>query len=447
MSELRAWLRIARHLLGRIPVVVREGRALRHPRDLGARLRRAVRNAAARVGSAQPNPDFPSTPRPRSPGVRRVLFVSHNLNLEGAPIFQHLLARGLRRRGYEIHLVSMADGPLRDRYRDDGVPVTIVNALAGIRRPLAYGKRMDRLATWLGRGDFDLVFGNTLPAFWAIHVARRAGVPAVWAIHESAGWEGYFAYLPAPLRPMVHEALGQAARLVFACDATRRLFAAFDAPGRLRRIYYGLDVDAIDAFMRKRSRDEVRAAHKLEDEDRVVTVVGTTSERKGQLDFLRMARRVDPSGSARTRFYVVGTQPGEYLDQLERFARDEALQSVVFVEKTPDVYDYFRMSDVLVCPSRNESLPLVVLEAMAFGLPIVTTDIFGIPEAVAHERQALLVGPGDVAALASGVERLLVDRALAARLGANARATLGQRFGLERMVEEYDRLITECVHP
>ena len=139
--------------------------------------------------------------------------------------------------------------------------------------------------------------------------------------------------------------------------------------------------------MRRRSRDEVRAAHKVEESERVVTVVGTTSPRKGQLDFLRMAKLVGDPGAARTRFYVVGTQPGDYLDQLERFARDERLESVVFVEKTPDVYEYFRMSDVFVCPSRNESLPLVVLEAMAFGLPIVSTDVFGVPEAVGHERR------------------------------------------------------------
>ena len=119
MSRLGAWLRISRHLLGRIPAVVREGRALRHPRDLVSRLRRAVWNATARAGS--PEPSFPPRSRPRAPGARRVLLVSHNLNLEGAPIFQHLLARGLRRRGHELHLASMADGPLRDHYRADGI--------------------------------------------------------------------------------------------------------------------------------------------------------------------------------------------------------------------------------------------------------------------------------------------------------------------------------------
>jgi glycosyltransferase involved in cell wall biosynthesis len=323
--------------------------------------------------------------------------------------------------------------------------VTIVDALGGLRRLPAYETRMGRLGHSVARGGVDLVLANTLPAFWAVDMARRAEVPSIWAIHESAGWEEYFSYLPPALRPAVDDALQAATRLVFACDATRRLFAALDGPARLRRIYYGLDVGAIDTFMSRRSRAAARAAHKIQESERVVTVVGTTSPRKGQLDFLRMAQLLGDTGLERTRFYVVGTQPGDYLDQLKRVAHDARLESVVFVEKTPDVYEYFRMTDVFVCPSRNESLPLVVLEAMAFGLPIVSTDVFGVPEAVQHEREALLVGPGDPTALAAGVRRLLDDPALAARLGATARATLVERFTLERMIDEYDRLMAECV--
>ena len=247
---------------------------------------------------------------------------------------------------------------------------------------------------------------------------------------------------------MVDETLRHATRLVFACDATRRLFAALDGPERLRRIYYGLDVDAIDAFMRRRSRDEVRAMHKVERVRPGRDRRGDDLPPQGPARLPPDGEAGRPSGAARTRFYVVGTQPGDYLDQLERFARDERLESVVFVEKTPDVYEYFRMSDVFVCPSRNESLPLVVLEAMAFGLPIVSTDVFGVPEAVAHEREALLVRarrrrrrwpPASSGSSAT--------RALAARLGAHARATLVERFTLERMIDEYDRLMAECVSP
>jgi GT2 family glycosyltransferase len=160
-----------------------------------------------------------------------------------------------------------------------------------------------------------------------------------------------------------------------------------------------------------------------------------------------MAQRVDPTGAGQTRFYVVGARPGAYLDELERFVYDEGLRSVVFVAETPDVYDYFRMSDVFVCTSYEESFPIVILEAMAFALPIVSTDVFGIPEALTHDREALLVRAGDAAALAAGVQRLLNDPARAARLAAGARARLVQRFTLGPMVDDYDRLLAEVPPP
>ena len=424
---------------------MREGRVPRHPRDLLAKLRLASQDVARRTGGAALEPYRLPKPRPRTPGARRVLFVSHNLNLEGAPIFQLLLARGLDRLGYQIYVVSKSDGLLRGRYLAEGMPVAVGDALDGIEDLTAYRKRMGRLAAWLRKRDFDLVFCNTLQSFWAGTVAQLAGVPAVWAIHESVNWSRYFSYLPADLRPIALECLQRADHLVFASDATRRLYAALENPGRLCLIHYGLDVDAIDRFRHERSKTELRAIHGVKDGHRVVTIVGTTCERKGQLDFLRMARVLDPTGTGGIRFYVVGARPGDYLTRLEHFVRDERLDSVVFVKETPDVYDYFQMSDLFVCSSYEESFPVVLLEAMAFNLPIVSTDVFGIPEAVEHGREALLVAPGDVPAMAAGVRRILDDPALAAQLAGNARGTLLRRFTLERMVGDYDRLIMACL--
>src|SRR5262245_14529461 len=294
-------------------LVARAASVPRRLRRLFARLRLGLGIGAPRTGHLALRASQLPGPLPRRPGIRRLLFVSHNLNLEGAPLVQLLLARGLRQRGYEIAVVSSTDGPLGDRYRADGMPVTVGNALYGIGDATDYRRRMRGLARRLQRGGFDLVLANTLQSFWAVTVAQLADIPVVWTVHESANWEHYYGYLRPPLRPIALEALRRADRLVFVCDATRRLFAALEAPGRLHRIHNGLDVEAIDRFTAGRSRDAIRAAHGLKDGDRVVTVVGTTCERKGQLDFLRMARQLDPTGADRTRFYVVGTRPGAYL--------------------------------------------------------------------------------------------------------------------------------------
>src|ERR671937_549308 len=88
---------------------------------------------------------------------------------------------------------------------------------------------------------------------------------------------------------------------------------------------------------------------------------------------------------------------------------------------------------VVVCPSYREGLPLCVLEAMAYGKPVVASAVGGIPELVEDGVTGFLVEPGDVAGLRQAIERLLADPALRRRLGRAARARVGERCSWERV--------------
>jgi glycosyltransferase involved in cell wall biosynthesis len=92
-----------------------------------------------------------------------------------------------------------------------------------------------------------------------------------------------------------------------------------------------------------------------------------------------------------------------------------------------------------VLPSRSENFPLAILEAMQAGLPIVATEVGGIPEAVRDGKEALLVPPDNPQALAKALDRILRDRNLRHRLATAARLR-GRTFTWERAAEEYERL-------
>lgn len=94
-------------------------------------------------------------------------------------------------------------------------------------------------------------------------------------------------------------------------------------------------------------------------------------------------------------------------------------------------------------PSHVEGLPMALLEAMAAGMPIVTTPVGGIPDAVRDGIEASLVPPGDVDALAAAIDRLLVDEALRVRLGAAAQSRVEQEFGLARVSAQLDALYSQ----
>jgi glycosyltransferase involved in cell wall biosynthesis len=92
-------------------------------------------------------------------------------------------------------------------------------------------------------------------------------------------------------------------------------------------------------------------------------------------------------------------------------------------------------ANIFVLPSFVEGMPMALLEAMSFGLPVIATPVGGVPEILTHEHDGLLVPPGDVAALAAAVARLTNDPELRQRLGRAARDTVAKRFSLDTTVE------------
>ena len=114
----------------------------------------------------------------------------------------------------------------------------------------------------------------------------------------------------------------------------------------------------------------------------------------------------------------------------------------------PDPIPYLRRADVFVLPSLQEgSGSLSLIEAAQAGLPIVASDVDGIPEDVEHERSALLVPPGEPRALASALQRLIQQPELRERLGRASRDVFETRFSPERMSADLGRVYTELGFP
>jgi glycosyltransferase involved in cell wall biosynthesis len=90
---------------------------------------------------------------------------------------------------------------------------------------------------------------------------------------------------------------------------------------------------------------------------------------------------------------------------------------------------------LFVLPSFVEGMPMALLEAMSFGLPVIATPVGGVPEILTHGHDGLLVPPGDIAALAAAIARLTSDPELRQRLGRAARDTVAKRFSLDSAVE------------
>jgi glycosyltransferase involved in cell wall biosynthesis len=131
----------------------------------------------------------------------------------------------------------------------------------------------------------------------------------------------------------------------------------------------------------------------------------------------------------------VGTGPLQdvLMDAVRRHGLD---QHVLFLGQQDDVPKLMGTADILALTSRFEGLPLVVLEAMAAGIPVVATRVGGTEEAVRHGITGLLVEPGRPAEVAAALIEVLGNPAWAAQLGERGRIRAQRCFSAERMARE-----------
>ena len=370
---------------------------------------------------------------------RRLLLISHNLNLEGAPLFLAEYAEFCRRTGHpEITVVAGRDGLLHRRYLQLGAIVKLVDLepLACATTPIGQRAALRHVMREIDFTACDLVVANTLACYWAIHAARAAHRPSLFYIHESTTPAAFFhGHLPPAALPAVEMAFAAATRVSFLTAATRRYYSAFSDGANYRITPGWIDLRSLDAVLTSRPRDDLRRRLGLAPDERLVINLGTVCDRKGQILFARavdlLCRRYPPA--ERVRFLMVGGRDTDYDRDLAAQLTILSRPNLAIMPESEDAAAFYGAADLFVCSSFEESFPRVILEAMAFSLPIVSSAVHGVPEIVRHDEEALLVPPGDTWALAEALEQMHAQPAWAAQHGQRARRRLEQTFTTERM--------------
>jgi glycosyltransferase involved in cell wall biosynthesis len=309
--------------------------------------------------------------------------------------------------------------PLLDRATQMGLP-TLALAPDGQAGP--------ELGRWLRRRRVQVFHGHAgigWEGHGGIYAAREAGVPVVIRTE-------HLPYLiTKPHERAGHRRLMQRVdRLICVSEHARVTFVKSGVPPEQLRVVR----NGIHPRPARADRDGVRARLGLPSEAQLVLAVGRLTEQKGHRYLVEAAPRVIEQ-EPRAHLLVVGQ--GELADELRELVRVLGLEgSVHLVGQRPDVPELLAASDLFVLPSLFEGLPLVALEAMAAGRPVVGTRGCGTAEAVADGVTGRLVPPRDSAALATAILEALEQPGLAARWGVAGRMRLEREFRAERMARE-----------
>ena len=198
-------------------------------------------------------------------------------------------------------------------------------------------------------------------------------------------------------------------------------------------IYNGVDTAEFNPLI---SGTHIRNKYSLLEKP-VILVVGTATIRKG-VPYLLQSMAEVASKIPNAKLIVVGSK--KYLVQLQLLAKDLGiLQNVIFPGPVPreELPFYYAACDVVAVPSTYEGFPVVVLEAMASGKPIVASRVGGIPEAVETNSNGILVEPRNPSELTQALITVLENEDLRRDMGEKSRELAEKRFNWERITDEY----------
>ncbi len=330
------------------------------------------------------------------------------------------LLRGLSRRGHAVHLACHPDTLMEKRSRELGLHIypllvrceigpaaflKIASILSQVRpdilafntpRPILMGNLASRLSRVRARIIFRRV-SFPLHKGWLTRIKYNWGIDCIIAISESIRGQLVTCGVPAD---------------------------------RIRTVYEGID---LSLYPQRRYPGDNSAGEPV-----VIGTLAHMSPEKG-LSHLVHAASLIPDVHKRMRFVLVGD--GECRAALEQQVRETGLDTCFhFAGFQSRTAEYLRSFDIFVLPSLSEGLSSSILAAMATGLPVVATNVGGIPELITHGRNGALVAPADPLALAGEMEYLAQNLEERIRMGTEGRAIVEERFTLQRKIIETEEL-------
>jgi glycosyltransferase involved in cell wall biosynthesis len=358
-----------------------------------------------------------------------ILIAESSTAMGGQELAVLLHAVGLRKRGHHVRLILEPGSSICRMAVERGLPVAPV-AMGRLRYPTAIASfrrlmMQDRPA---------LLHVNSSRDSWIGGLAARLVTPRVKVVRSR--------HISTPLNKSIITRLLYCRLMDFVIvtgsEMTRRALIERDglAPDRVAAFPIGIDVGQ---FKPGRPDRDLRLELGLDPGHRLVGLISYLRSYKGHEYFIEAAARVLPRAKD-VIFLIVGEGP----EEKRLRARVAALglgNRVKLLGFREDLLNIFRSLDLFVIPSiEGDTIPQVLMQALAMGLPVVSTTVGSIPDVVRDGQTGFVVPPRNAEALAERILALLADAGLRAEMGRRGRALVEQEYSLDRMLDRLEEV-------
>jgi glycosyltransferase involved in cell wall biosynthesis len=382
--------------------------------------------------------------------MKNILFIQpYASQVGGVDTVLLQLIQGLNRTRYQSYVLLSSPSAYVEKYEAIGAKV-IFGPLAVFGKPTDIGYYFRNIGVLFKSIPFirkivkdlniDLIHSHKMEVIGANLVGKWLGIPTVQTVHELPR-KPLIAYkFVAWIDHMLND------RIIILCERSKTMFRWFHKESaKLTKIYNGISVQHLDQWD---SSDGLHEQLSLTPRDKILITVARLSPMKG-LEYLIEAAALLRSTHPDIKFVIVGDVAFEhekpYKEQLMNKVEFLGLKDTVFMlGLRRDVPKLLGQSDMLVLPSVYDIFPTVILEAMSMGLPVIATDVGGVPEMV-RLNTGILVPPQDAEALKDAI--ISMCQLDYKTMGDNARKLFIEEFTREqyvdRTVELYESLFAQ----
>ncbi|WP_247920566.1 glycosyltransferase family 4 protein [Streptococcus oralis] len=378
--------------------------------------------------------------------MKRILYLHAGAEMYGADKVLLELIKGLDSKEFEAHVILPNDGVLVEALRQVGAKVSVLDypilrrkyfnpkGIADYIR--SYNFYAKQIALYARQHSIDMVHNNTAAVLEGIYLKRKLKLPLIWHVHE-------IIVKPKAISDFINMLMGRYAdKIVTVSQAVANHIkqSPFIKDSQVEVIYNGVD----NAVYYPMDASSIREKFDIAQDALVIGMIGRVNAIKGQNDFIEAVEPLLEKNEQAVAFLAGGVFPGEEwrLEELDKRIVSSSVVSQIhridYYDKTSELYNMF---DIFVLPSiKPDSLPTVVLEAMACSKPVVGYNNGGIAEMVVDDKSGCLVKPNRPQELSNAISLLLDSSEKREKFGQVGYQRQKELFSLEGYIKNFSEL-------
>lgn len=345
------------------------------------------------------------------------------------------LCRGLQARGHEIFIVVRPSCEWSEKF-DFLPPENILHA--SIRNSFGIFSAK-KIADFANKNKIEIIHAHVGRDYIPASISCRISKETKFVLTR---------HVLFPMKPFHKFALSNVEKAVAVSSAVGKNLENIFPKKKITTIPNGISITEESRQKAEKLREEFRSLHNIPFDAKLVGTMGELKELKGQRDFV-LAANETAKKMPETRFVIVGKDHSmnhSFRRELKRlikvFGLEENFLFLDWVDETPS---FFAALDVYVSPSHSESFGLAILEAMTLGKPIISTETDGAKELLQNNFSGRLVKIKEPFELSETICDLLKDEGLRENLGKNAQKTALEKFTLDKMIEQTEKVYEEVL--